>query len=48
MERQFAADAHISLAYVANKGTRLNSSLGAVNVLDPSLLSMGGRLFDEF
>ncbi len=48
VERQLAADAHISLAYVANKGTRLNSSLGAINVLDPGLLSMGSRLFDEF
>jgi type 1 fimbria pilin len=48
IERQLGPDFHLSLAYVANKGTRLPSSLAAINTLDPKYLSLGNALFDEF
>jgi hypothetical protein len=48
IERQLASDLHISTAYVANKGTKLISGIASVNVLNPSLLSMGNALFDQF
>jgi hypothetical protein len=48
VERQLGADAHISVAYVANKGTRLPSAVASINAMDPRLLSMGNQLFDEF
>jgi hypothetical protein len=35
IERQLPYEVFLSLAYVGNKGTRLQSSLNAVNVLDP-------------
>jgi hypothetical protein len=38
----------LSLAYVANKGTRVPSNVAHLNALDPRLLSMGNQLFDEF
>jgi hypothetical protein len=48
IERQFGPDAHLSLAYVSNKGTRLPSALVPINTLDPKYLSMGNTLFDDF
>jgi len=48
MEHQFSGELHVSAAYVANKGTRLPSRVGALNALDPKLLSMGSKLYDEF
>ncbi len=48
IERQVGQDTLISLAYVANKGTRLPSQLDPINALHPKYLSMGDALFDEF
>ena len=48
VEHEFTSNFYISAAYVANKGTRLPSSTAPLNALDPKLLSMGSRLFDEF
>ena len=44
MEHQFTNNFHISAAYVANKGTHIISYFSALNVLNPSLLSMGSNL----
>jgi hypothetical protein len=38
----------VTAAYVGNKGTRLLSQINAINALNPSLLSMGNRLNDQF
>ena len=48
VERQFTNNFHVSAAYVGNKGTRLLSQKVPFNVLNPSLLSRGQALFDEF
>jgi hypothetical protein len=48
LERQIGPDAHVSVAYVGNKGTRLPSKILPLNALDPALLGMGEKLFDEF
>lgn len=48
VEHQFTNNFYVSGAYVANKGTRLPSYELPLNVLDPSLLSMGQALFDQF
>lgn len=48
IEHRLSSDLLISTAYVANKGTRLPSQLLPLNVLNPSLLSMGNQLKDEF
>ena len=48
VERQLTGTAHISVAYVANKGTRLPSYELPLNALNPSLLSMGQELNDIF
>jgi hypothetical protein len=48
IEHQFTRDFYISTAYVANKGTHLISGLASPNVLNPSLLSMGNSLYDQF
>ncbi len=48
IEHQFTENFYISTAYVANKGTRVLSRVAPLNVLNPSLLSMGPALFDEF
>lgn len=48
VERQFTDTFYISAAYVANKGTRLLSQKVPLNALNPSLLSMGAALYDEF
>jgi outer membrane receptor protein involved in Fe transport len=48
IERQVAKDTMVTVAYVGNKGTRLLSQINAINALNPSLLSMGNRLNDQF
>ena len=48
IERQLAGNSMLSVAYVGSKGTRLPSQLLPINVLNPSLLSMGGKLVDQF
>lgn len=47
-EHQFKNDLVVSFAYVGNKGTRLPSSVAPLNALEPRLLSLGQKLFDEF
>jgi hypothetical protein len=48
IERQFTKDFYITTAYVANKGTHLISGIASPNALNPSLLSMGNSLYDQF
>ncbi|MDQ3255095.1 MAG: TonB-dependent receptor [Acidobacteriota bacterium] len=49
LEHEFGNGMAVSAAYVANKGTRLPSSIAPINVLDPKLLSIyGSKLNDEF
>lgn len=48
VEHQFTNNFYISSAFVANKGTRIISTIAPLNVLNPSLLSMGPRLNDVF
>lgn len=48
VERQLGNDSLVSAAYVASKGSRLPSQLNPINVLNPSLLSLGSRLRDSF
>ncbi len=48
IEREITPDLSISAGYVGTKGTRLYSQLAPINTLDPKLLSMGSKLYDEF
>jgi len=48
VEHQFTHNFYINAAYVANKGTRLPSRNVPINVLNPSLLSMGAKLDATF
>jgi hypothetical protein len=48
IERQFTPNFYVSGAYVANKGTHLISQTAAANTLNPSYLSMGAALYDQF
>jgi len=48
VEHQFTNNFYISTAYVGNKGTRLLSNQVPLNSLNPSLLSLGQQLFDQF
>jgi hypothetical protein len=48
LEHQFTNNFYVTAAYVGNKGTRLPSDQLPLNVLNPSLLSMGPALFDQF
>ena len=48
IERQFTTDFYVTAAYVANKGTHLISGSASPNVLNPSLLSQGNALYDQF
>jgi hypothetical protein len=48
IEHQFTNNFYISAAYVGNKGTRLISVDAPINTINPSLLSMGQSLFDQF
>ena len=42
------ATSSLSVAYVGSAGRRLPSSIDPINAIDPSYLSMGDRLYDEF
>lgn len=48
VDHQFTQNFHMSVAYVGNHGARLLSQLAPLNALNPSLLSMGAQLFDQF
>jgi hypothetical protein len=48
VERQITKDTYVDVAYVGNKGTHLISGVASPNVLNPSLLSMGNKLYDTF
>jgi len=48
VERQITNDLMVSVGYVGTAGRRLPSYVAPINVLNPSLLSMGEALFDQF
>jgi hypothetical protein len=48
IERQVTSTLMASVGYVGNKGTRLPSAIAPPNVLDPSNLSLGQKLYDQF
>jgi hypothetical protein len=48
VERQVTGKLYASLTYAGNKGTHLYSALGAPNALNPGLLSLGSKLYDQF
>jgi Carboxypeptidase regulatory-like domain len=48
IERQVTNDFYVNVAYVGNKGTHLISGIASPNALNPSLLSMGNALYDQF
>ena len=48
MEHQFTGRDYVSASYVGTKGTRLLSHIDPLNVVNPSFLSMGAKLNDEF
>jgi len=48
IDREIAPGFTVGLAYVGSRGTRLPSRNVPLNVLDPSLLSLGSLLDDEF
>jgi Carboxypeptidase regulatory-like domain len=48
VDHEFTNNFYVSAAYVANKGSRLLSDVDPINTLNPALLSMGEKLFDEF
>ena len=48
VDHQFTNNFYVSAAYVANKGTRLLSDIAPINTLNPSYLSMGQSLYDQF
>ncbi len=48
VDRQLGSNTQLTAAYVGSKGTRLPSQINPINVLNPSLLSMGAKLNDQF
>jgi hypothetical protein len=48
VEHQFTNREYVSASYVGTKGTRLLSHIDPLNVVNPSFLSMGAQLNDEF
>lgn len=48
IDHEFSPNSHLSLAYVGNKGTRLPSVTASVNALNPSFLSLGNVLYQQF
>ncbi len=48
VDHQFTNNFYVSAAYVANKGTRLLSDIAPINTLNPSYLSLGQQLYDQF
>jgi hypothetical protein len=48
VEHQFTPNFYINVMYVGNKGTRLLDETAPPNALNPSLLAMGNKLYDQF
>jgi len=48
VDRELARNVSLSVAYVGSAGRRLPSSIDPINTINPSLLSMGNALYDEF
>ena len=48
IEHQFSNDFYVSAGYVGNQGSHLISIWSADNTLNPSLFSMGNKLYDIF
>ncbi len=48
VDRELARNVSLSVAYVGSAGRRLPSSLEPINAINPSYLSMGDALYDEF
>src|SRR4029077_19446356 len=48
VEHQFTDRDYVSASYVGTKGTRLLSHIAPLNVVNPSFLSLGAKLYDEF
>ena len=48
VDRELGQNMSLSVAYVGSAGRRLPSSIDPINAIDPTYLSMGDRLNDEF
>lgn len=48
LDRELSKGFMVGVAYVGSRGTHLPSNNDPLNALDPSLLSLGSRLYDEF
>jgi hypothetical protein len=48
VDRELGRNLSLSVAYVGSAGRRLPSNLDPLNAINPSVLSMGNALFDEF
>jgi Carboxypeptidase regulatory-like domain len=48
VDREISRGFSVGLAYVGSRGSRLPSNNRPLNALDPSLLSLGNALYDEF
>jgi hypothetical protein len=48
VEHQFTDRDYVSASYVGTKGTRLLSHIAPINVVNPSFLSLGSKLYDQF
>lgn len=48
VDRELARDLSVSVAYVGSAGRRLPSSIDPLNAINPSELSRGDALYDEF
>lgn len=48
VDHQIKENFHVTAAYIGNHGSRLLSQLDPINALNPSLLSQGSALFDQF
>ena len=48
VDRELGRNVVLSVGYVGSAGRRLPSSIDPINAIDPSYLSMGDRLYDEF
>jgi hypothetical protein len=48
LDREIGNGFMVGIAYVASRGTHLPSNNDPLNALDPSLLSLGNQLYEEF
>ena len=48
VDRELGRNLSLSAAYVGSAGRRLPSSIAPLNAIDPTLLSMGPALYDQF